>query len=51
MTVVTADGSVGERGDLAQVATGFVGEADVVYAAGPVPLLGRVARAAEDHQA
>ncbi len=50
VTVVTADGSVGERGDLAEVAARFVGEADVVYAAGSVPLLGRVARAAEDHQ-
>ena len=47
VTVVTADGSVGERGDLADFAAKFVGEADVVYAAGSVPLLGRVARAAE----
>jgi dihydroorotate dehydrogenase electron transfer subunit len=49
VTVVTADGSVGERGDLGTVASAAVDGADVVYAAGPVSLLARVARAAEEH--
>ena len=53
VTVVTGDGSVGHRGDL----TDRLGEtlaqagADVVYAAGPVPVLHAVAAAAEGHGA
>jgi dihydroorotate dehydrogenase electron transfer subunit len=48
VVVVTADGSVGERGHVADVATAAMAEADVVYAAGPVSLLATVARAAEE---
>jgi dihydroorotate dehydrogenase electron transfer subunit len=47
VTVVTADGSIGERGELSDAAVGAVEGADVVYAAGPVRTLERVAAAAE----
>jgi dihydroorotate dehydrogenase electron transfer subunit len=46
VTVVTADGSVGDRGDLAGVAADAVAQTDVVYAAGSVALLARIAAAA-----
>jgi dihydroorotate dehydrogenase electron transfer subunit len=51
VTVVTDDGSVGERGRVVDVAADAVAEADVVYASGPVPLLGHVAQVAEQHGA
>jgi dihydroorotate dehydrogenase electron transfer subunit len=49
VTVVTADGSVGQRGSIADVVAEEVSRAsaDVVYAAGPVPVLHAVAEAAE----
>jgi len=49
VTVVTADGSVGQRGSIADVVAEEVSRAsaDVVYAAGPVPILHAVAEAAE----
>jgi dihydroorotate dehydrogenase electron transfer subunit len=49
VTVVTQDGSVGERGQVADAVSAAVAGADVVYAAGPVPLLGHIAQAAELH--
>lgn len=45
--VLTADGSVGERGDVGDAVVDGIEGFDVVYAAGPVPLLGRIAEAAE----
>lgn len=49
VTVVTADGSVGRRGSVADVVGGVLAQAaaEVVYAAGPVPTLHAVAAAAE----
>lgn len=49
VTVVTADGSVGRRGSVADVVAGVLAQssAEVVYAAGPVPTLHAVASAAE----
>jgi dihydroorotate dehydrogenase electron transfer subunit len=49
VTVLTADGSVGQRGTVAEHIEGVVERsgADVVYAAGPVPVLHVVAAAAE----
>ena len=49
VTVLTADGSVGQRGGVTDHIGGLVerGEPDVVYAAGPVPVLHHVAAAAE----
>lgn len=53
VTVVTADGSVGGRGDVAGAVADRVAkvDADVVYAAGAVPTLHAVAAAAEAHGA
>lgn len=53
VTVVTADGSVGIKGRVADVLTGTLqrAEAEVVYAAGPVDTLHAVAQAAEDQGA
>jgi dihydroorotate dehydrogenase electron transfer subunit len=53
VTVVTADGSVGQRGVIGEVVAEVLkrNAVDVVYAAGPVPMLHRVAAAAEDHGA
>lgn len=49
VTVVTADGSVGRRGAVADVVAGVLAQsaAEVVYAAGPVRTLHAVASAAE----
>ncbi len=49
VTVVTADGSVGTRGSVADVIDEVLerSQAEVVYAAGPVPTLHAVAAAAE----
>lgn len=49
VTVLTGDGSVGQRGTVADHVDGLVRrtEADVVYAAGPAPTLEAVAVAAE----
>jgi dihydroorotate dehydrogenase electron transfer subunit len=49
VTVVTGDGSVGLRGEVADHIAGILGQAgaEVVYAAGPSPLLYAVATAAE----
>ncbi|MEO5853179.1 MAG: hypothetical protein ABIQ15_11770 [Nocardioides sp.] len=53
VTVVTGDGSVGLRGIVADHLPAILAQAaaDVVYAAGPSPLLHAVARAAEHHGA
>lgn len=53
VTVVTRDGSVGARGELADVLDEVLRRAgaDVVYAAGPTPVLHAVALAAEAHGA
>lgn len=53
VTVVTGDGSVGQRGSVADVVDEVLGrsQAEVVYAAGPVPTLHAVAAAAERHGA
>jgi len=53
VTVVTADGSVGQSGTISGVLTEQLrrAEADVVYAAGPAPVLHAVAAAAEEHGA
>ncbi|MGZ4460352.1 MAG: iron-sulfur cluster-binding protein [Nocardioidaceae bacterium] len=53
VTVTTADGSVGIPGTPADVLPDLLDRsaADVVYAAGPVPLLHAAARAAEQHGA
>ena len=47
VTVVTVDGSVGERDAVAAVAERALVDSDVVYAAGPVALLARIAVAAD----
>lgn len=53
VTVVTGDGSVGLRGSVDQHLAEILGRsaADVVYAAGPAPILHAVAAAAETHGA
>jgi dihydroorotate dehydrogenase electron transfer subunit len=53
VTVVTADGSVGIRGRVADVLPDTLrrAEAEVVYAAGPADTLHAAAQAAEDHGA
>ena len=53
VTAVTADGSVGQAGTIADVIAEVLkrSAADVVYAAGPVPMLHQVAAAAEQHGA
>jgi len=53
VAVVTADGSVGQRGELGDALPDMLTRTgvDVVYAAGSVPTLHRVAAAAEDHGA
>ncbi|ANH39429.1 Dihydroorotate dehydrogenase B (NAD(+)), electron transfer subunit [Nocardioides dokdonensis FR1436] len=53
VTVVTRDGSVGTRGEIADVIDEVLrrADADVVYAAGSTPMLHAVARAAEAHGA
>ena len=53
VTVVTRDGSVGARGEIADVLDEVLRRAgaDVVYAAGPTPVLHAVALAAEAHGA
>ncbi len=53
VTVVTADGSVGQRGRVADVVKEALArsEAEVVYAAGPHDTLHAVAEAAEEHGA
>jgi len=53
VTVVTGDGSVGLRGSVADHLAGILerSSADVVYAAGPAPMLHAVAAAAETHGA
>ncbi|MGZ8750233.1 MAG: iron-sulfur cluster-binding protein [Pseudonocardia sp.] len=53
VTVVTGDGSVGRRGQVADVLDEVLGHcaAEVVYAAGPVATLHAVAAAAERHGA
>jgi dihydroorotate dehydrogenase electron transfer subunit len=53
VVVVTADGSVGMRGDLGSVLPELLPRtgSDVVYAAGPSPVLHEVAFAAEQHGA
>jgi dihydroorotate dehydrogenase electron transfer subunit len=53
VTVVTADGSVGQSGAIGDVVVDVLkrNAVDVVYAAGPVPMLHRVAAAAEEHGA
>lgn len=53
VTVVTADGSVGRRGDVAGALAERVAQLDpdVLYAAGPLPTLHVVAAAAEAHGA
>jgi dihydroorotate dehydrogenase electron transfer subunit len=53
VTVVTGDGSVGQRGGVADVIDEVLTRsgAEVVYAAGPVPTLHAVAAAAERHGA
>lgn len=53
VTVVTTDGSVGQRGTVADHLPDVLGrvDADVVYAAGGSPTLGAVAAVAEQHGA
>ncbi|MBZ5733846.1 hypothetical protein K8Z61_05005 [Nocardioides sp. TRM66260-LWL] len=53
VVVVTADGSVGQRGDVADLVGETLrrSEAQVVYAAAGLPALHAVARAAEEHGA
>jgi dihydroorotate dehydrogenase electron transfer subunit len=53
VVVATRDGSVGMRGTLPEVLPGLLARtaSDVVYAAGPTPVLHAVARAAEEHGA
>jgi dihydroorotate dehydrogenase electron transfer subunit len=53
VTVCTEDGSIGIRGTVGEVLPDLLARTrtDVVYAAGPVPVLHRVAAAAEDHGA
>ena len=53
VTVVTGDGSVGQKGSVADVLDEVLGRsrAEVVYAAGPVPTLHAVAAAAEAYGA
>lgn len=53
VTVITADGSVGLRGSVAEHLDDLLGRAgaDVVYATGPTPTLQAVAAAAERHGA
>ncbi len=52
VTVLTADGSVGRRGSVADHVDELVArDVDVVYAAGPAPVLHAVAAAAERHGA
>lgn len=53
VTVVTADGSIGLRGEVAEHIADVLrrADADVVYAAGPNPTLQAVAEAAEVHGA
>lgn len=53
VTVVTRDGSIGQKGEVADVVAGLLRreEAEVVYGVGSVPTLHAVAVAAEEHGA
>lgn len=53
VTVVTRDGSIGQKGEAADVVAGLLRreEAEVVYGVGSVPTLHAVAAAAEEHGA